>query len=459
MKLLLLTPEYRGSGGGIITLYRALLPVLRELGVRVRVIEGSGMHAVHDPDVRDEDGITTEILDRARLDRFHARLGQFEATPALRLQLAAAWAMWEQAGHGQDCDIVEACDFGLSFVPPAIEADRPLVVQCHGSIGQIAVHDPIAGAETEGVLVRLIEQVVLRSVQAIHTFSEANAAFWRHQTGRHVHCCYPGLVLPEHVPNEVSDRGLVVGRIQRWKGPDVLCSAIARLDGRAPLIDWLGRDMLWTDRSMPSSKYLARSYPTVWNRFVLPGPPVSPAEVARRQAQALFNIVPSTWDVFNFTAVEAMASGRPTIVSTGAGANELIESGRNGYVFPSNDATALATIIDDITRQTPAQREAIGRAGRETIEHRLDGREVARLRVQTYRNLIRDHRTSPTLPLSQTAIDACRPSETEIAGRSQFLEGFPTRTLMAHVARRIRGRASQKAGQLAGMLARIRPAR
>jgi hypothetical protein len=46
-------------------------------------------------------------------------------------------------------------------VPPAIEAKRPLVVQCHGSIGQIADHDPIAGKATENLLVRLIERDVL----------------------------------------------------------------------------------------------------------------------------------------------------------------------------------------------------------------------------------------------------------------------------------------------------------
>ncbi len=50
-------------------------------------------------------------------------------------------------------------------------------------------------------------------------------------------------------------------------------------------------------------------------------------QTARLQAQAAFMVVPSLWDTFNFTCVEAMWSGRPVICSRGAGASELIEDG------------------------------------------------------------------------------------------------------------------------------------
>jgi hypothetical protein len=146
MRLLILTPEFDGHGGGIITFYRALAPALRANGVELRVIEGSAYHASVDRASRLEEGICVETLESARLARWQARLPAFDAVPGLRRHLAAAWAMWEQADYGEGCDIVEACDWGLLFVPPAIQAARPLVVQCHGSVGQIAVHDPIAGA-------------------------------------------------------------------------------------------------------------------------------------------------------------------------------------------------------------------------------------------------------------------------------------------------------------------------
>ena len=133
------------------TFYRALGASLREAGVELHVIEGSGLHAAESCAHRVVDGIPVQTLEQARLARWWDRMPAFAALPGLRRHLAAAWAMWEQADYGNNADIVEATDWGLLFVPPAVDAARPLVVQCHGSIGQIADHDPVAGEEAENL--------------------------------------------------------------------------------------------------------------------------------------------------------------------------------------------------------------------------------------------------------------------------------------------------------------------
>src|SRR5580704_14391617 len=115
MRLLILTPEHDGSGGGIMTFYRSLMPALQAQGVVVRVIEGSSCHAAEDKSIRFRNGASVETLEVSRIRQWHARLGQFAATPGLRRHLAAAWGMWEQAGFGEDADIIEACDWGLLF--------------------------------------------------------------------------------------------------------------------------------------------------------------------------------------------------------------------------------------------------------------------------------------------------------------------------------------------------------
>ena len=111
-------------------------------------------------------------------------------------------------------------------------------------------------------------------------------------------------------------------------------------------MEWVGRDTVWEDaRKFDRRAYLAPNIPIFGAKncssrsYAARGGP--PATI-----RALFNLVPSLWDVFNFTAIEAMASGRPTIVSDGAGASELIEDGANGFVFRSGDANALATAIE-----------------------------------------------------------------------------------------------------------------
>lgn len=447
MRLLVLTPEF-GSGGGIRTFYRNLAPAVLERGVAVRVIEGSAMHA-GDRAPRDVQGIEVETLERERFERWRSRFPQLDAAPGAQRHLAAAWAMWEQAGFGADADIVEAADWGLSFAPAAVEAKKPLVIQTHGSVGQITTHDPLGGEEVQGALIRLIESALLSRSPAVQSYSRANAAFWRSETGREVEMIRPPVPLPPADGHpEVSDRGLVVGRIQRWKGPHILCEALRALGDRAPPVDWFGGDTAFRRRGTTTGQHLANAFPAVWGRLVRPQPTIPAEEVARRQSRALFNLAPSSWDVFNFTAAEALGSGRPTIVSTGAGASELVVDGENGFLFAAGDASALAAAIERVLSSTPARLTQIGVAGRETVRRELDPAMIAAARIAAYRSAIEAFRSAPPAPIAGWLGELCRPSSgTPVDGA--FLDQFPIRTLTAHLAGRVRdkvGSAVRRSG-------------
>jgi glycosyltransferase involved in cell wall biosynthesis len=438
VRVLVLTPEFDGHGGGIITFYRALAPALRAKGVELRVIEGSAVHAAADRATRMRDGISVETLELTRLERWQERFPAFAATPGLRRHLAAAWAMWEQGDYGEGCDVVEACDWGLLFVPPAVQAVRPLVVQCHGSVGQIAVHDPIAGEETQGLLTRLIERAALAIAQSVQAYSQANAAFWRAETGRDIAMIRPAWRrLANPAIQKTGTRGLVVGRLQRWKGPEILCSALQRLGNRAPAVDWVGRDTPWGARESSTAAHLSRTFPSMWGRKISHCRPDAPQEIARRQATALFNLVPSTWDAFNFTAIEAMASGRPTIVSTGAGASELIEDGANGYLFTAADPDSLAAALDRLLLgDSSARLAAIGQAARETVRTMLDPNAIAAQRVAAYRAIIDAFHSQPPLPQLGCVGEICRPTEPPKGSELAFLDHHPLRAIAAHMLAR-----------------------
>jgi glycosyltransferase involved in cell wall biosynthesis len=439
LRLLILAPEFGVSGGGIATFYRHLAPALRDLGVEVRVIEGSAMHAGPRAP-RELDGVTVETLEYDRFRRWWDRFPAFAAVPGLRRHLAAAWAMWEQGDFGAGADIVEATDWGLLFLPPVMEARSPIVVQGHGSIGQIAVHDHLLGEETQNALERLIESQALSSWAPFQTYSRANAEFWRVESGADVQMIRPAIAVRQSVSTLApSARGLVVGRIQRWKGPDTVCTALRVLGNRAPDIDWFGRDMAFGRQGTSTGQNLAKSFPDVWGKSVVSHPSIPPEEVQRAQAGALFNLVPSTWDVFNFTAAEAMASGRPTIISTGAGASELVIDGENGFLFTAGDAQALAGVIERVLASPPLRLIEIGAAGRETARRELDPSAIAAARVSAYRSAIDAFNESPPTPIDGWLGEICRP---DAAGpvNGAFLDQIPVRTLAAHLVRRIQTR-------------------
>lgn len=68
-------------------------------------------------------------------------------------------------------------------------------------------------------------------------------------------------------------------------------------------------------------------------------------------------------ETFSLAALEAMALGRPVVISDVGGAAEMVSAGENGFLFPAGDTNALverlARLVD------PQVRERMGRQARE----------------------------------------------------------------------------------------------
>jgi hypothetical protein len=170
---------------------------------------------------------------------------------------------------------------------------------------------------------------------------------------------------------------------------------------------------------------------------------MSRADTFEQQATALFNLVPSTWDVFNFTVVEGMASARPTIVSTGAGACDLVVDGENGFIFTSENANDLASCIERVLSSTHDRLNEIGRAGRDTISKLLDPNKIAGERIANYKRRIEAFRCEPAPTPSAWLRDIVRPTG-GIESALEFLYSVPLRGILGHTLSRLLERLRRK---------------
>jgi glycosyltransferase involved in cell wall biosynthesis len=66
--------------------------------------------------------------------------------------------------------------------------------------------------------------------------------------------------------------------------------------------------------------------------------------------------------------MEAMATGLPVVATQIAGIPELIRNGQSGFLVPPGRVDALAEALERVLGASPSQREAMGSAGRATVE-------------------------------------------------------------------------------------------
>jgi glycosyltransferase involved in cell wall biosynthesis len=89
-------------------------------------------------------------------------------------------------------------------------------------------------------------------------------------------------------------------------------------------------------------------------------------------------------EAFSLAAVEAMALGKPVVHADVGGAAEMIDSGRDGFLFPVRDTAALATRLLQLADPQTCAR--MGERARAAVEARFS----ERLMVDRYEKLLHE---------------------------------------------------------------------
>lgn len=282
----------------------------------------------------------------------------------------------------------------LVYVNTAVVFDHILMARLFQAKTIIHVHEiPQGGA--------------LRVLRALLRWSRAEIVFNSDATRRtypgldrqRSHVIYNGVALEADAqPVNPAPGGplhlLMLGRINRIKGQEVLLDALALL---------------------PSDLRARLSVRIVGSAFETRAPEI---ELERRIAQAglqsvvrLLPFVPDPAEHYRWAdivvvpsrlpeslgrvAIEAQAYGRPPIVSDIGGLGETVENGRTGWIVPPGDAAALAARIEAILAD-PSPLPAFAAAGRARFE-RLFSQETAAeaLKAVATANRRRRHSTGP----------------------------------------------------------------
>jgi len=178
---------------------------------------------------------------------------------------------------------------------------------------------------------------------------------------------------------------LYLGRIHKMKGLDILAGAFAdlcrlRTDVRLVIT---GPD----DGYLSSLKKLIAEL-EIGDRIVFTGP-LYGREKLKAYIDADVYVLPSSYEIFGITILEAWACGKPVIVTDRCGLADVVK-GRAGLVVPYDGVQlrdALAEMLDNTS-----MRLEFGRQGRKLVEERYNWPNIA-LQVESIYNSVVANRT------------------------------------------------------------------
>ena len=98
-------------------------------------------------------------------------------------------------------------------------------------------------------------------------------------------------------------------------------------------------------------------------------------------------VVPSIYEPFGLVALEAMASGCPTIVADTGGLREVVPNEHVGLRFRSRDPGSLASMIERVLSDEPLREQLIAEASEHVLS--FDWADIARQTAEVYGELRR----------------------------------------------------------------------
>lgn len=204
-----------------------------------------------------------------------------------------------------------------------------------------------------------------------------------------IHLVYNGISLdPTHTKSreEVrSELGLkpenlavgFVGRFSRQKDPWVLLEAFSKV-----VLSFPGAKLV-----MVGDGPLRRALVDHAHVLGLEGKIVWPGFLEGRLAMRAFDIfvLPSLYEGFPYTILEAMAEGLPVIATAVGGVQEIIENGKNGFIIPLRSTENLVQALIWLMRDG-ALRESFGKKSLEQVS-RFSVDEMVEATLKVYLSL------------------------------------------------------------------------
>jgi glycogen synthase len=297
-------------------------------------------------------------------------------------------------------DVVEAPDWMAEGLLAGIRPRVPVVVHLHSPLDLVSSHRtrrPTADTKAAGAIERLAA-----GRAAALTASDPSVLKWpdgRMWTKSQVSrippplatdlvnvtsrgaCCDPGA-------SNGAPIVAMVGRLDELKAPDTLMAALRLVRKRVPEVRTVFAGSSNSHEAPEGGEYgawIERTARREGMRVEVVGQ-LERSQVLELYRAARVVVVPSRYESFSMTALEAVASSTPVVVSSSCGIASWLSGLGPGWVVPPGDPGALARAIEPMLTDESRAISA-GMAGASLAMKEFDPATIARTRIALYGSL------------------------------------------------------------------------
>lgn len=317
------------------------------------------------------------------------KLARTEADAMMASGFPAQWFSWVAAGLAERLIVREGIDVieGQEWEAPLYylmlrralglgpERRPPCIVHLHSPTEFIFRHNEWSNARADYLPMKRLEDYVIRAADAHlcpsrYLAAECESHYGLERGSIEVIPLPLGDTKPLARDRSIWEEGSICyfGRLEPRKGVIEWVDAavtVAVHDPR-PRFEFIGSDLPYIDHRTVRQHVEARIPDALRDRFIFHSAKPR-AQLLKMLAGARIAVVPSRWENFPNTSLEAMCTGLPVLATRNGGMAEMIEDGRSGWLAEDGEGRLSDCLALALRRALATSPEALAEMGRDAV--------------------------------------------------------------------------------------------
>lgn len=178
---------------------------------------------------------------------------------------------------------------------------------------------------------------------------------------------------------------LGIGRLEYFKGFDVLVKAFAAVKKRFPAV----RLIIVGEGSEMGKLEVLRQDLALYDSVSFYGR-LEHKDVLKMLDACEFLVMPSRREAFGIVIIEAMATGKAVIATNVGGIPELVTNGKNGILVQPDDPNSIACAIATLIQDDQLSKK-LGKFGMKNVKENFDWEQVSKKYLELLNGIVLSH--------------------------------------------------------------------